>query len=117
MSDKKKTPTDEEVDRFFRELQAHAEVDLFPKLRNSRMSVSIIDQTPDVKMCMELGASMYFDKPLILIVKRGAHFIPAKLRKLADAVIEYEHDFKDPKVQAQIQEVLARLLKEEPKTQ
>jgi hypothetical protein len=116
MSDKKKTPTDQEMDQFFREMQAHAEVDLFPKLKNSRMSVSIIDQTPDVKMCMELGASMYFDKPIVLIVKRGVHFIPARLRKLADAVIEYEYDFKEPKVQAAIQEVMARLLKV-PKTQ
>jgi hypothetical protein len=103
-------PTEEEIEEFFRGLQAGAEVDLFPKMRGSRFAVSIVDGQPDVKLCMELGAAMFFDKPLIVLVKRGAWIIPARLRKFCDAVIEFD-DFKDPTVQGQTRAAIERLMK------
>jgi hypothetical protein len=109
-------PTDEDIEAFFRGLQDGADADLFPKMRGSRFVVNIVDGQPDVKMCLELGAAMFFDKPLIVLVKRGAWIIAPRLRQLADAVIEFDEDFQDPAVRAQIETAMKRLM-EKPKTQ
>lgn len=45
----------------------------------------------DVKYAVELGMALMLDKPIILIVQPGA-VIPARLRKVADAVIEADLD-------------------------
>jgi hypothetical protein len=103
-------PSEEDIAGFFRDLQETANRDLFPKLRNSRFTIGLIDGQLDVKLCLEVGASLLMDKPLILIVKRNTFLIPAKLRSMADAVIEFD-SFQDVEVRRQIEEAIQRVLR------
>ena len=96
------------VDEFFRDLQEHANRSLFPKLGQSRFSMAVIDGEPDVKLCLEVGASLLLDKPLILVVKRNSFLIPLKLRNLAEAIIEYDA-LRRGCVRRQVQEATRRL--------
>lgn len=64
-------------DEFFE----HARREMFPKLRDSQMVVTLFAGEPDPKLCMELGAALLFDKP-ILGVAMGDFEIPDRLQRL-----------------------------------
>lgn len=85
--------------------------DLFPKLEASRMCVLTFDGMPDPRACLELGAMIYFGRPIVLISTRR-YPLPERLRNLADVVVEAD-DFTSPETGAKIQEavesVMARL--------
>lgn len=66
-----------------------AQRDLFPKLRSSIATVALLHGEPDVKLCLEVGASLLLDKPLVLIVHRG-FFLPERLRRIAGRVVEID---------------------------
>jgi hypothetical protein len=102
-------PSEEEVADFFRDLQESADRDLFPKLKGSRFAMAIIEGGPDVKLCLEVGASLLLDKPLLLLVKRGSFLVPLKLRNIADAVVEFD-SFSDVEARLEIQEAVRRIL-------
>ena len=64
--------------------------DMIPKLEGSSIAVSIVpDGAGDVKFAVELGFSIMLDKPIIAVVAPGTP-IPAKLRLVADAVVEVD---------------------------
>lgn len=70
----------------------HVINDLVPKLEGSGAVISIVptdNSEGDVKFWVELGASIMLDKPLIIVVSKGQP-VPAKLRKVADEVVEIE---------------------------
>ena len=73
-------PSDEE--KFFE----HAKKTLFPKIKGVTLSVTILGE-PDPKLCMELGAAILFDKPLVVVVPPGRE-CPANLKRVASAIVE-----------------------------
>jgi hypothetical protein len=69
---------------------------------------------PDPKICLELGASLLLDKPLILIVTRG-RTIPARLRRLADAIVE--GDIGEPDFQERVQKAVTEIMQTDKRCQ
>lgn len=67
------------LDRFEREV--------LPELKTSAITVGIFSGEVDAKMCLEIGASVLLEKPLIMLVTKGA-YIPVKLRALATEIVE-----------------------------
>lgn len=71
-----------ELDDYFE----HARAEMFPKMKESAISLVIAGE-PDPKLCMEIGAAIMFDKPILAIVRRGQD-IPLSLRTIAHKVVE-----------------------------
>lgn len=82
----------------------HARRTLFPLIHDSRVYLGLCPAEPDAKFCLELGAAVMYDKPLIFVVRPGVS-IPPKLRRIADAIVEVE-DLASPEGQARIAAVL-----------
>jgi len=83
----------------------HAKEELFPKMKESAMSLTILGE-PDPKLCLELGAMILFDKPIVVLVPRGRR-VPANLKRVAAAIIE--GDPKDPETMKRLQEAIHRV--------
>jgi hypothetical protein len=64
------------------------------------------DQPLDLRFCMELGAAVMLDKPLITVTAPGQK-IPANLRRLAVEIIEADIDLEEG--QREVAAALARL--------
>lgn len=86
------------------EFLEHARKEMFPMLKGSVMSLIIASDEPDPKLCLELGAAILFDKPLIVLVPPGKH-VPANLKRVASVIVE--GDFNNPRTK----EKLARALR------
>lgn len=83
---------DQEIERFFKRFER----DVMPQVRGSAMTIGIWDGKADAKMCLEIGASVLMEKPLVVLVTKGA-YLPPKLRLLATEIVEVsypmdEHD-------------------------
>lgn len=91
-------------DEFFK----HAKDALFPKLKDSALSLTIVSDNPDPKLCMELGAAILFDKPLILLVLDAETKISANLKRVASAIIVGNP--RDPATQKAMQEAITNVL-------
>lgn len=99
MSDKK--PTQAEIDEAMEDLADHARKDIIPKMRGSAFCVTVV--TPhgiDPYLCLQLGACLLLEKPL-LILALGNVWIPARVRALADAIVEGD-TMENPEVQERI---------------
>jgi hypothetical protein len=92
------------TDDFFR----HAEEMLFPKIQQCSLSVAIFNGRPDPKLCMELGAAILFDKPIILVVPDSQTKIPANLKRLASIIIV--GDLSDPEISRRMQDAITAVL-------
>jgi hypothetical protein len=93
-----------EVKNFFE----RARRDMFPKMQSSAISLMILGSEPDPKLCMELGAAILFDKPIIALAIKGRP-VPELLKRIAAPVIEVE-DLSSDEVQKQVREVLASVI-------
>jgi len=64
---------------------------LVPKLAESFVAVTVIPEDEDLwvdaKFCLELGAMIMLDKPIIALIQPGMR-VPEKLRLVADAIVE-----------------------------
>lgn len=78
-----------------------AKEEMFPKMKESALSVTIFNSEPDPKLCIEVGAAVLFDKPLIILAPNGAK-LPANLKRLASAII-----FGSPSEESTIRELNA----------
>ena len=77
-------------------------------ITGSAVTVSLVPRgDTDVKFAVELGFTLMFDKPLILVVAPGVT-VPRRLRRAADAVVVGE--IQHPRTQDQLREVLKRVL-------
>jgi hypothetical protein len=79
-----------------------------PKLRRSDISISLCPSDGglgDVKFWVELGASIMYDKPVIVVVPHDQP-IPEHLQRVADEIVRVP---ADPKALAQSQELLDAL--------
>lgn len=72
-----------------KDLLYRAEREMFPAMKGSAVSLVIAPEKPDAKLALEIGAAILFDKPLLIVVPRGRS-VPARLRRIADAVVEIE---------------------------
>lgn len=88
--------------------------DMLPKMKSSRFVMGIITPESDPWLLMQIGAAVLLEKPLVLIVLRGA-WVPAKARQLADIVIEVasaDAPADRAKIQAGIRELMEKLDRE-----
>jgi hypothetical protein len=76
-------------DRAWADFSEAFRTDGLPKILGSSVTLSVLGGGRDLdpKQCIELGAILLADKPLILVVQPGAT-IPSRLRRAADLVIE-----------------------------
>lgn len=91
------------MDEFFQQ----AKDEMFPKMEASAFALAILD-TPTPKLCMELGAAVLFDKPLILIVTDPEMKIPANLKRVASAIVVGHPS--DPAIQKQLQDAMTAVI-------
>lgn len=84
-----------------------AKREMFPVMEQSAFCMTIVG-TPDPKLCLEIGAAIMYDKPILAIVPRGAH-VPLSLRTIAHKVVEVSEDLNDDdkaKVAAAVKEIM-----------
>lgn len=66
----------------------HTRNKLLPMMEKSAFMLNIApDGKPDAKYCIELGMSVMLDKPVLVIAPAGCP-VPARLRRVADEVVE-----------------------------
>lgn len=66
--------------------------DAMQKIDASAFVMSLVPkEEPDVKFCVELGLSVMYDKPLVIVVAPETR-IPERLQRLADEVIVCDID-------------------------
>jgi hypothetical protein len=85
----------------------HAEQEMLPKMRGAALSLAIL-ATPDAKLCLEIGAAILFDRPLILLVPDRNMRIPANLKRCAVAIIH--GSASDPDARKQLQQAMANVI-------
>lgn len=81
------TLNDPEWDAFVEDVNQQ----LLSKLGKSHIVASMWDGTYDVKSAVELGFSIFMDKPIVLLVDAQAE-IPPKLARVADLIIDMTAD-------------------------
>jgi hypothetical protein len=87
---------------------AHVKATLYPKLRDSALFLALVPDEPDPQVCLQLGAAIFYDKPILLVCPRGRS-IPPGLRRIAHAIVE-DVDLEREAGQAAIQQAIERLL-------
>jgi hypothetical protein len=58
-----------------------------PQIKESVMMMSIASDEPDAKQCLETGAAVLLDKPIIVIIPPGRQ-VSTNLKRCASAIIE-----------------------------
>ncbi len=86
-----------------------AVTEMFPKMQGSVMSLIVGAEHPDAKLALEVGAAVLLDKPLLIIIPRGAKFSNT-LRSVATEVVEID-DMKDPASQAAVRAAIELVLR------
>jgi hypothetical protein len=85
----------------------HARREMFPKMKASAISLVLAGE-PDPKLCLEIGAAIMFDKPILVIVPKG-RTIPLSLRTIAHKIVEdidLQSSDSERKVQTAIEELM-----------
>ncbi len=86
----------------------HARREMFPKLKDSVISITIAPgDDPDPKICLELGAAILFDKPIIIVCPPGRP-ISANLKRVANAIVV--GDMSDPTTGERMHEAIERVM-------
>jgi hypothetical protein len=99
---------EEEKDRLEEErILESAERDLLPKMTGSRMSIALFDGRVNAKFCLEIGAAVCLDKPIILAALKEDH-IPAALERAASAIVRGNPS--DPKVKVLLSEAISQVI-------
>jgi hypothetical protein len=70
----------------FKEWLEHAEAEVLPKMHSSAFSIALISRKVDAKLCLEIGAAILLEKPLIVLAMPGAK-IPPVLARLAHEIV------------------------------
>lgn len=90
----------------------HVLDELVPMIEDTSLTISIVPRTgTDVKFAVELGFSIMYDKPIILVVFPGT-VMPDHLRRVADEIVEFsdgDEDRNQRQLHAAINRVTARL--------
>lgn len=99
-----------EYEQFLR----HAQEDIMPKMKGSALSLTIINGDPDPKLCIEVGAAILYDKPLIVVIPEGQR-VPANLKRVATAIIPFK-DMADESTMAKIRDAITAALDNDART-
>ncbi len=86
----------------------HAEKKMLPKLMESALCVSINATKPDIKQCLEMGAAVLFDKPIVLVVPEGTQ-VSSNMKRCAAIIIH--GDITKSKVKQELTQALQSILK------
>lgn len=87
----------------------HARKEMFPKMKSSAMSVTLLTGgDPDPKLCLELGAAILYEKPLIFLATEDA-VIPDILKRIAHRIIITKEP-TSPDAQRQLTEAIEEVL-------
>ena len=78
------------------EFLEHARRDMFPKMKSSAFVLSIMGE-PDPKLCLEIGAAIMFNKPILVVVPKGCE-VPLALRTIAHKIVDID-DMKNAESQ------------------
>jgi hypothetical protein len=78
-----------------------------PLMEASWMAV-MIGGKPDVKLCLEIGAAIMFEKPILVIVPKG-RTIPLSLRTIAHKIVD-DVDLQNPDSKRRIQAAIEELM-------
>lgn len=73
-------------DDFLQDIIQDLHLEVLPQLQESHVALAITDGELDPQFCLELGAMVMLDKPIIAIVLPGAT-IPEKLKMVADKIV------------------------------
>jgi hypothetical protein len=81
--------TQEDIDEVMEHLADNARKDIIPKMRSSVFCMAVVVPKDDVDpyLALQVGVALLLEKPLI-IVATGNVWIPARVRQIADAVVE-----------------------------
>jgi hypothetical protein len=104
-----KKPTQEEIDAAMEGLFDNARRDIIPKMAGSAFCITVV--TPDgidPYLCLQLGACLLLEKPLLIIAIDGV-WIPARVRALADAIVEGK-SMKDPEMQERVHKAMRDII-------
>jgi hypothetical protein len=93
----------------------HAEKEMLPKMKDSALTISLFHGEVDIKQCLEIGAAILLDKPIILVASKDKP-IPANLKRVASAIIECD-DTKDPSTWAKVNAAISKVLDEDRRVQ
>lgn len=83
-----------------------ARTEMFPKMKASKLSIAVIGE-PDPKLCLEIGAAIMFDKPIVAVVPRGVK-CPLSLRTIAHKILD-DFDANDPASQERLRKAISDL--------
>jgi hypothetical protein len=59
---------------------------VLPAMKGSSCSIVIGAKEPDAKLCMEVGAAVLYDKPIILVIREGQE-VSENLKRLAKEIV------------------------------
>lgn len=81
----------------------------YPKMKDSALSLTILNRNPDAKLCLEVGAAILLDKPLIVVLPAADIPVSANLRRCASMIVEAT-DMKDPATMRKIHDAISSVL-------
>jgi hypothetical protein len=91
----------------------HAQREVLPKMESSALCISIASEKPNAKQCLEIGAAVLMDKPIILLVPEGRQ-ISANLKRCASVIVIGNPS--DAGVQRALQSAITSVLKNDRRT-
>lgn len=94
--------------REFNEWLRRAEREMFPKMKDSAMSL-VISGEPDAKLCLEVGAAILYDKPILVVVPKGRR-VPRNLQRIAERTVEIDFENPDPLQQAKLERAISEIV-------
>jgi len=97
-----------EVRNFFE----RARRELFPKINDSAVFLSLYSGDIDPSFCMQLGAAILLRKPILVVAVKGAE-VPPKLVAIADKVLHIEMDAPD--AHEKLRAAVAELIGDKPR--
>jgi hypothetical protein len=100
-------------DQELQQLLGEANRRLIPILKDSAFQIGIFDGRISAQFCLEIGAAVCLDKPILLVALRGCD-IPLNLLKVAKEII-YANRVGDPGVEDQIKAAISRMVSKEKK--
>jgi hypothetical protein len=85
----------------------HADEEVLPAMEKSALSIVLGSKNPDAKLCLEVGAAILFDKPIVLVVPPG-RVISVALKRVASVIVEADPRSPDAndKIRAAIESVM-----------
>ena len=106
---------DEEIenDPEFQEWKKDVEENLVPAMRKSAICVSLAPSgDTDAKFAVELGMMIMLEKPIVLVIEPG-QYVPAKLRLIADEIVEADWRNDPTSAQVLMMEAMDRLVEDD----